>query len=362
MSLNPFTEFPLWNYFTLHTQNIPYVNDEIRLANIGDKPLPYNNTSNEMKRVISLSFFYDFMNDAIVRGDSLDSNKILIMTNSVFNKNVRTIPPDAIIIIKGVSSTLGDGMLVGGEFMPVIGIPKHMALLLKSLIAAQNLSKGITTDKNGNLIMKINVIESLNDPIEQARLNSLLNRSIYKSASIKAILNSYTKEVAIPADIEKGISKIRASLSKHIPEDKAINVSSGARVSITGARYNIFELQVMAPNTNNPIVVKFAFSTKMGEEERDMYMTILNDRFKAQKIEASEVAVDQRRTISLKAVQATQQDYNNLLNEEEGFHTYLQKLNEITQTQVIDTSQVLHEEIRPTYYEEEYEEEDIEDY
>lgn len=362
MSLNPFTEFPLWNYFTLHTQNIPYVNDEIRLATIEDKPLPYNNASNEMRRVISLSFFYDFMNDAIVRGDSLDANKMLIITNSIFNKSARSIPPDAILITKGVSSTLGDGMLVGGEFMPIIGIPKHMALLFKSLISAQNIAKGITTDKNGKTIMKVNVIASLNDPIEQARLNSLLNRSIYKSNSIKAILNSYTKEVAIPADIEGKITKIRNRLSKHIPEDKAINVTSGSSVNITSAKYNIFELQVMAPNTNNPIVVKFAFRTSMVEEERDMYMTILNDRFKAQKVEASEVAVDQRRIISLKAVQATQQDYNNLLNEEEGFHTYLQRLNEITQTQVIDTSQVLHEEIRPTYYEDEYEEDDIEDY
>lgn len=378
MSTNPFSEWPFWHYYSLHIQNAPFIDEEIRNINPGPLPIAYSalNTraqgnvpdgydmrtlpsiqnANTLINVINNSFFYDFINDRIVRGNDLDKSKVWIVTPTSFGpRTISTIPSDATIIVKGIAR---EGR--GGDIMPLVASPANMIHIFQALGPAQAIARGETTDREGRPVQRYDILSALSAQ-ERERLQGLLARPLYQNTTIATILQSFKRQTSASSDMERNAARIRNQLTKVIPEEKAINVTSGALVNATAPCYNVFEMQVVVPGTNDFRTVKFAFKTNMRDDERQAYDRLIRERFRAQEVQTAQVAIDQRRAISLQPIRASFRDYENLFRSNEGFQTYIQRINEATTTQNIDSSQVLHSEVTENEedeYNEEYTEED----
>lgn len=324
MSLNPFNQWPLWHIFTLHVQNVKMITDEIRLSNPGSTPLSFLNADDDVKQAILGSLFYDYMNDNIISGSSLDTSKIVILTSDNFGSQYRTVPASSLVIIKGIAS--GNTRVIGGEFVPMIGSPSKMALAWNLIISAQ---KG----------KPANVMTYLSEQ-EKIRINALLERPLYSNAAITFIMNSYKKQTYSSTDIESKIVKIRNKLMGPIPENKAINVTSGVLVEGTSGCYNYMELQVSIPSSNDTRVVRFAFRTQLKEDVRQMYVRMLFERFNAKEVEATAVSSEARRVISLTPIIATYKDFTTVFKTNDEFQTYIRNIDQQSRIQTIDTSQV----------------------
>lgn len=342
MSTNPFTEWPFWHYYSLHLQNASFIDDNVRRISPGDQPVPLSSlrTNTQLYNAIEKSYYYDFINDAIVRGSDLDQSKIWVVTPLSFTKTSESrLPSDALVVVKGV---MRDNK--GGDVMSLIATPSNMRYIFNALGPAQSIARGITSDDKGNPIKRYDIMAVLPSQTRE-KIEQLLNRPIYQSWTIQTILQSYKRQSSVSSDIERNATRIGQKLMKVIPEEKAINVTSGSLVNATAPCYSIEELQVIPPNSNDYRVVKFAFKTNLKDDDRQIYMNLLRERFKARKEEASSTSIEQRRAISLEPIRASLRDYNNLFNSNEGFQAYIQKVNEITTLQNIDTSQILHGEV-----------------
>lgn len=382
MTSNPFSEYPFWHYYTLHMQNSIYIDDQFRGIDLGPLPIPLvsllNGDTTSLKvsfdqedrekllSVIKNSMFYDFVNDRIVRGSDLDQTKVYLITSKSFNPNtIKTLPSDAILILKGIRNP---ETRVGGEIVPMIASPNNMLILFYALSNALDIAKG-KTGSDGKPPTPYNTLANLNQS-DRDRLLRLLKRDVYQNPTIESILQSYKKQSTSSSyDIERVVPKIRNQLNKIIPEEKAINVASGSLVNATAPCYNVYEKQVTNTTTNEQRIVKFAFRVNMNDEIRQAYNRLLIERFKAQDVQSTQVSSEQRRAIALNPVRASYKDYENLFKSNEGFQSYIRKINEATSSQMIDVSQSLHdqidnsledEEIEDNYFDDE--EDDLQDY
>lgn len=349
MSVNPFLEYPFWHYYTLHMQNVSLMTDEFRKVHPGDRPITLDKLlsadistpSRVLGDVIIQCMFYDFINDSITRLDRNSVSRVYVLTTGMlFQSILDTLPRDAIIVIKGLVNSAGSG----GEMLPLLMSPLNIGTIVKALGVAQSLAKGITTDSNGDPIQKVDVISLL--PVEdRERVLLLLNRPIYQNMTISSILRSYRRQGSGISDLSRSIGRIKNQLSKVIPEGKAINVASGAPVNAAASCYNVVELQVRPTNASEYRTIKFAYKTGLSDEDRSIYEQMLKKEFDAKPVQATEVSVDQRRSIMLQPVVASFKDYRSLFRSNEGFQSYIQRLNEATASQSIDTSQTLHSNI-----------------
>ena len=381
MTTNPFSEWPFWHYYSLHVQNAPLIDEEFRAINPGARPIllsaltttarnfnPNNvdpnmqtaeRSSARLVNVIDNSTFYDFVNDRIVRGSDLDPNRVWVVTtgnrqagipSSFTPQTIGTIPRDAIVIVKGI----GSGSR-GGELLPLVASPTNMTHIFQALGPAQSIAKGEITTREGRPVVRYDVMGALSEP-ERENLGRLLRGPTYTNPTIEIILQSFRRQSAAPSDLERNATRIRNQLTKIIPEEKAINVASGALVNATAPCYNVIELQVVPPGTNEYRVVKFAFKTSIKDDDRQAYDALLRDRFRARAVQSAEVSVEQRRAISIQPIRASVTDYQNLFKSNEGFQSYIRRINEATSSQVVDVSQVLHGEV------DNGEDEDLDDY
>lgn len=373
MANNPFVEWPLWHYFTQHMQNAGLITDRLRLMDIGSIPVTLNSLENPSESLpaearalmtdtaiaIRGSRYYDFMNDSFLPGTSLNPLTTYVVKNSAFNKQtIKMIPTNSYLIVKGLGrkvaaepstseTNVSTGYIVGGEIMPITGYPNDMTYIFEALGPAQAFAKGIN-------VPKYDIFSQLTK--QQAdHVKGLLSRPIYQNATIKNILDSYKRQTSIPSDLERNFNRIKNQLLKPIPEEKAINVTSGALVNAVAPCYNVVELQVTTGANENK-VVKFAYKTNLKEEERQAYEALLRNRFNARSVQAAEPSIEQRRAVSLVPIRASYADYDNLFRTGDNFQTYIKRINEITQAQTVDTSQTLHNEIQDIDEEENLEE------
>jgi hypothetical protein len=313
MNISPFNEWPLWHFFSLHMQNSGIVNDAFRTtsltipisllsldvkAGLSSAVDPYSNvtiTQEAARNIINIvnnSFFYDFMNDRIIRVDALDRSKVFISNaNIVVNEQaLSSIPQGSLLITKGIAKTSPTGGISGGELVPLLGTPTYMREAVMSLSNAQAITRGETTSRYDFL--------STLPQQERDRLQSLFRRPIYENTAIQLVLTSYRKQASIPLDLEKKVARLSNSLKKVIPDDKAINVATGTSVKLK-ACYNIEEYQVIPPGSNEYRTVKFAFPNKMRDEDRQMYIQLLTDRFKATKAKAKNLPLNREELLWL---------------------------------------------------------------
>lgn len=350
MSINPFLEYPFWHYYTLHMQNVSLMTDEIRGINPGDRPITLESLmaadasapARLLGDVITRSVFYDFANDKITRIDMRDASRVIIVGAriAIVRGIWDTLPSDSIVVIKGVVNASG----AGGELMPMIGTPRNMGIAISALGPAQSIAKGMTTDTHGNPIQRVDVIAAMSSE-DREKILSLLNRPVYQNIVISTIVKSYKRQGSGVSDMKRSITRIKNQLSKAIPEEKAINVASGAPVNAAASCYNVVELQVRPSNASEYRTVKFAYKTNLSDDDRSLYEQMLKKEFDARPIQATEVSSDQRRSIIIQPVTASFKDYRSLFNSNEGFQSYIQRLNEATASQSIDTSQTLHSSI-----------------
>lgn len=359
MTTNPFTEWPFWHYYSLHVQNASLIDEEFRTIDPGNLPVslqalnvraegnvpngydmrafPSPQQAMRLLNVINNSVFYDFANDRIVRGSDLETGRVWIVTPMSFNRNtIANIPRDAIIIVKGLAR---EGR--GGEILPLVASPTNMVHIFNALGPAQAIARGETTTREGRPIQRFDVMGALTQ-VERENLQRLLERPLYRNPTIEVILQSFRRQSSAPSDLERNAIRIRNQLAKIIPEEKAINVTSGATVNATAPCYNVIELQVVPPGTNDYRVVKFAFKTNLRDDDRQAYENLLRERFRARPVQAAETSVEQRRAIALNPIRTSYRDYESLFRSNEGFQNYIRRINEATSSQVVDISQVLH--------------------
>jgi len=359
-------------------QNASLVDDEFRTLNPGARPVSMSTliadtrntstqsvegSSSKLVNVINNSMFYDCVGDRILRGSDLDPNNTWVVTpgnsqlgvpSSFTPQTIRSIPRNAMVVVKGIGVSNK-----GGELLPIVATPINMTYIFKALGPAQAIARGELSHTDGRPIVQYDIMAALTAP-ERENLQRLLAGPTYTNPTIELILQSFKRQSAAPSNLERSVALIGKRLGKVIPEEKAINVSSGSLVNAVSPCYNVVELQVQPPGSNEYRIVKFAFhTTNLKEEGRQSYMNLLRERFKARPVQSTEVSVEQRRTISLQPVRASITDYPNLFRSSESFQSYIRRINEATSSQVVDVSQVLHGETgsEEEEYIEEYEEE-----
>jgi len=355
MSSNPFNEWPFWHYFSLQIQNTSWMNDVFRRNTPGNAPISINDISDDqLANVVKKCVYYDYINDSISYPDAYPD--VWISSTQAFRSGYKTIPSTAMVIIKGIMRNDG----IGGELLPIIATPSNMNIILGALGPVQKIAQG-------EVVEKPDIMKSLSSQ-DRDHVQKQLQRSyIYKNPIIDIILQSYKRPTScVGTDVEKNIPKIRNQLSKSIPEEKAINVQSGAQVSAAAPCYNIVELQVLNPTTNEYQTVKFAFKTSLKDDERLAYEQMLDKRFSAKRIQSTEPSSEQRQAIFITPIRSTASDYPTIFGNNEAFQTYIRRLQDATSIQSIDTSQTLHgsaaADEEDEIFEEDEEENDLDDY
>lgn len=359
MATNLFTKWPLWHYFTLHFQNLPLYNDEVRRYRISASGIPAA-TEPVLGGVIGDIMVYDFMNDRILPAGQIPG-LLIINFSELSNQSVMAgIPADAPLIAKG-TAVVQDGIMRGGEFVPIIGTKENMMLVSEAIFSQYNALQG-----RGQ---PIDVMSRLSTS-EKERVQNLLNAPVYSNPIIGIILQSYARmsmgDVAQTRGLSDVIARIRSKLQRSLTELQAINAATGAIVRATSATYNIQEMSIVPQEGSERKIMRFAFpvnpaaySTKGFTEQQ--LRDALRDAFSAQPVRASEVAERERATVSLRPIRMAAADYANLFNVGESFQTYISQLDRITQAQAIDTTQILHTQAQPSFAGEGIEAEDLEE-
>ena len=342
MTSNPFTEWPLWHYFTTHMQNIAYITNDIRrytpsgtyvLATEDDVLAP----------ILEQLVLYDFMQDEIRRGDI--QGLYVVPIGTLISRQYESLPRDIRIVVKGRAVT-NDGELRGGEFIPLIGTPGQLRLILQ----------GISEYQKGQAPTGLATLK------EQMNLEDMMDNPKYGNSVINAILKSYTRVTGTTEDNTALISKISRRLSSPVPEGKAINVTRGSIVTAASTRYTIQELSVSTPGESTRRVVKFAFPTTLKPDERARFERLLVENFNAQTVAPSTINPEERSTIAVRPLRLAGQAYEQLFLADESFSSYINNISRVTESQTVDVSQVLHTEITDVPDEEDdLEDEDIDE-
>lgn len=343
MSSNPFTDYPFWHFFTLRMQNLPAATQTFRETSV-EKPIKLSGLEldNILRTTFERSFFYDPINDVIIRGDDPSLQNVVIT-------NVKTLPDGGLTVIKLPYSSKEN---TGGYFLPFVGVPRVVKTILDSVRLLPDVVRGKSQEN-----LKNKFLGSLTDS-ERLTVNTKLQGGIYQDSAIKLTLESYTRPP--PATSTTPSMDARVNLFNNaIPNagEKSINVTTGGTLKASASRYMIKEYNVKVLGSNDRYNVKFAFPNNLKSDEIKMYEDLLKRVFDAKEIEATTASLDQRRAIMVKPIESNI-DYTSFYRGKESFQSYIRNLTEFqTSLQPTITSQnIVGEEI------EEEDEEYNEDY
>lgn len=358
MSSNPFLQWPLWHYFTLHFQNLESLGADISLIRPiltpilldDDKVSIVSGATDEdsmrggetLVRRKNDIVVYDFIEDKIRRLSSFH-DPVYVYTIKAY-KDLATKPShNSLIMIKGGKSNANPK---GGDLLPFIGRPNDMVIMPDLITAA-------ITGQPYDLWSKF-------DNMKRAEIEALLSRSIYSTPSIKAILTSYkTCNVSKTEDtnlINNIAKRITMYINGKTSSGKAINLETG---SFSNTKHDklILEFKVRLVRESQPVNVKFSLPQDIPSTRKEFYIDLLKKNFFAEQIHTP--AIEERRATEFNPVTIESSTISSIFGEPEKFSKYIAKVNAIEKVQSLNPTVTLSS--LPAKEEEEEEEETFEE-
>lgn len=324
MSSNSFLTWPLWHSFTLNFQNASRNTDQVRLMRPPNEGVVIGGS--EYEEAVQYMAFYDFMADRIVMG--MDVTDALLVPIPSLMTNTSYTTSDRYVMTKDLGREV-NGVVVGGNFAPYVGKASDVIKLLKGLSATIGGKPAPTLAELRN---------SINMP-------ALMAKPEYASALVKSILTSYEQPARPMRDEGRFIQRITTLVERNIASDMAINLISGMSVGASSPKYTYYEYSVQSPSSTNKKVIRFAVPTGTPADEREYYLSILRDVFKAEEATSTQLNEDDRRAIEIQPVRMTQAQYQRLFpGTDSVFSNYFNPVATTTTHQIADAGQTMHHE------------------
>lgn len=344
MSSNAFLTWPLWHSFTLNFQNAGRNTDQVRLMRPPNDGVVVRGS--EYEDVVQYMAFYDFMADRIIMGMDITDALLVPIPSLMTNPSYTT--SDRYVMTKDLGREV-DGSVVGGNFAPYVGKASDVIKLLRGLSAT----------------IRGNPAPTLTELRNSVNMTALMSKPEYGSALIKAINKSYEQPARPMRDERRFIQRITTLIDRNIPNDMAINLISGMSVGASSPKYTYYEYSVQAPSSTSRKVIKFAVPTGTPSDEREHYLSILKDVFKAEEATSTQISEDDRRAIEIRPVRMTHANYQRLFpGTDSVFSSYFNPVATTTTHQIADAGQTMHHEAFTVGPEDDYldDEDDIDNY
>lgn len=319
---NPYLNWPLWHYFTLHFQNLgslASIIDQFRAVNESGRAMDVHLIKDNAKDIV----VYNFVEDRIDRLDKYPDAFLITGPSNLSNMlRAKTLSARALTIVKARPED-------GGDMIPLIGSAIYMAHII-ALISST--IKGVPYDFRAKLSNEDN-----------AKVEMELSSAVYKAPGIARILASY-KECGIkPQEEENLANSIASRISLFIqgrvpnPTNQAINIETG-KIPMKKNDKIIQEYRVQLDN-NPPLNIKFSFPSGITEAKMRSYIRMLEENFKAVRVHAP--SEEERRATVLNPVRIEGRSISSIFGQPEEFSQYIAKMNKVERPEIIETSALL---------------------
>jgi hypothetical protein len=323
MSTNPYTSWPLWNFFSLHFQNISGLKDNLSTLRAIEGTFILS-TNTFLTSVSNNLVVYDFMKDSIEKLSTF-SGPITVITGPINLQMMlksKALEPNALVIIKGLPPTKAEEK---GDIIPIIGTADKMNLIIQAMTAAL---KNIPYDIRSHL-----------SEDENSKIKELLERPIYTSISIARIVKSYESCSVTKVDSVNLVNAISKKIAlfmsgKQKSENYNINLEKGTLAS-TKSDKSIMEFRVQL-NSSAPINIKFSFPSDITQTKKESLINMLKTNFNA--VEVHTPSDDERRSTQLRPVRINSNSISSIFGAPTEFSAYVAKVNNMERPESINVS------------------------
>ena len=320
--------------------------------------------------VINELNLYDFWNDRIVKGKDIPG--LAALEGGTFFQEetqyqIADLGMDTYIVLKGIYNPEKDS---GGEFIPLVGTRRNMAMAFGSLNTYMMLVQGYSTepyrpiwdfiaeyDPSGKTEEKIkNMIKRGTGIYSNNTINQI--RIAYENAETCPIITTTSTPVVEKASVTQRMRSIQRSIDKYISTSSVINLNTGhlagAKSKKAGTRIQEMRVTTSSGSTKN---VNFAIPVIMSKSEEEMIFKMMADQFGAIPVAENEVSTQARISVVDQPVRLIAPEYSTVFQTTDDFSEYHRLVNEENEVAIssINTPALIYGERKREEVEEEAE-------